>query len=110
MNDASPLLMTMFAICFLERVIKVIPLFEEHHSRYTSLEVLRDVYRATSGEPSLIHAVAPPHLNSRGSYVVELEPLGLPVSGAPSNEASVREAVRGVLRGLSILHKSGKIF
>ena len=43
-------------------------------------------------------------------YVVELEPLGLPVSGAPSNEASVREAVRGVLRGLSILHKSGKIF
>ena len=50
---------------------------------HTSLEVLRDIYQATSGNPSLIHAVTPPHLNSRGSYVVELEPLGLPVSGSP---------------------------
>lgn len=90
--------------------MKVIPLFEEHHSRFTSFEDLVDVYQATSGEPSLIHAMAPPRLNGRGSYVVELEPLGVPVSGAPSNESAVREAVRGVLRGLNILHKSGRMF
>ncbi len=40
-------------------------------------------------------------------YVVHLTPVGVPCHGPPETEASLARAVRGVLRGLAVLHSAG---
>ncbi|KAG2424712.1 hypothetical protein HXX76_014288 [Chlamydomonas incerta] len=43
------------------------------------------------------------------TLVLHLEPVGLPLGGAPASEADLRRAVRDVLAGLAVLHAAGYV-
>ena len=86
--------------------------FPEAHRSINGLALLQELYSALAARPDgIIHlhsgTDAGPRVNSDGTYIVHLSPVGEPCSGPPNNEASVKAAVLGALKGLAVLHAAG---
>lgn len=43
------------------------------------------------------------------TLVLHLEPVGLPLDAPPADEATLKEAIRGVLLGIAALHRAGVV-
>ncbi len=43
------------------------------------------------------------------TLVLHLEPVGLPLDAPPADEATLKEAIRGVLLGVAALHRAGVV-
>lgn len=77
----------------------------QHLANFFTLLSTLQMYAALAMEPFIIHALAPPSIDSHGLYEVDLEPLGY--CHRLRTEEEAKEQLRCIMPALAKMHSLG---